>query len=234
MKYLLCIDAAVGNCSVALSGNGKPIDLKISDQKFKTAEIINLLVEDILLKNKIKLSDLSAIAITEGPGSYTGLRIVTSTAKGLCYGLQIPLITISTFNAMVEGIKTKYEKNNFDFYVPLINSRKDEVYISIFDGYNKEILSPTPYSLSSGIPNELISISNKSIIFFGDGVQKIEPYTVDLNNSHLLKNFYYSAEDISVISYKKYTNQEFSDLAYFEPNYLKPAFTTIPKRKSSI
>ena len=149
-----------------------------------------------------------------GPGSYTGLRIGVSTAKGLCYGLDIPLISVSTLKAMSSAMILKQQA---DLYCPMIDARRMEVYSAIFDVNNNRLRDIQADIIdSSSYKQEL----EKVMVFFGDGSEKAKDI-IRNKNAIFIPNFYPSAKYMGVLSYQKFTKSDFEDLAYFEPFYLK-------------
>tara|TARA_B100000482_G_scaffold5636_1_gene4684 strand:- start:19 stop:693 length:675 start_codon:yes stop_codon:yes gene_type:complete len=213
--YILNIETSTKACSIAIHKNGNLIALKeCVTENFSHSEKLLVFVEELIGNSQLKLVDISAIAVSMGPGSYTGLRIGVATAKGLCYGLNIPLISISTLKSMSLGMSLKIKA---DLFCPMIDARRMEVYSAFFDinnirkrGIQADILDSNSYK------NEL----KEKVIFFGDGSDKAKE-VIKNRNAIFIADFHPSANFIGMLSYQKFLNSDFEDLAYFEPFYLK-------------
>ena len=216
MAYILNIETATHICSVSLSKNGETIAIKESNEDKTHAELLTVFIEEILKENKIKSSSLTAIAVSEGPGSYTGLRIGVSVAKGLCYGLKIPLISVSTLEAMANGAKEKIDKDTL--LCPMIDARRMEVYTALFNNKLEIMDEVHPKIIDEDSFNSILS--KQSIFFFGTGANKCQT-TITHENAIFSENLFTSSEYMASLSYSKYKNNEFEDVAYFEPFYLK-------------
>ncbi len=225
MSYILNIETATHICSVALSKDGNTIDLIESHEDKTHAELLSVFIEQILQQNKIKTTDLSAIAVSEGPGSYTGLRIGVSVAKGLCYGLKIPLIAIPTLKAMANGAINNVKKDAL--LCPMIDARRMEVYTTIYNTDLNIISNIEAKIIDQNTFNDLL-LKNK-IVFFGTGSDKCKT-EIQNNNALFLKEFYISAQHMSNLSYNLFLKQDFKNTAYFEPFYLKE-FQAIKSQK---
>jgi tRNA threonylcarbamoyladenosine biosynthesis protein TsaB len=223
MSLILGIETATKICSVALSENGKLLASKEEGGAYSHSEKLTVFIQEILKQAGKNLKDLDAIAVSKGPGSYTGLRIGVSAAKGLCYGLEIPLISVSTLQAMAKG---KTEKNVL--FCPMIDARRMEVYTALFDENNKE-LAPISAKIidESSFDDQL---KENQIIFFGDGADKCEEVLGSNVNALFSKDGFPSAEYINQIALEKFSKQDFEDVAYFEPYYLKDFVATTPKK----
>jgi len=232
MSLILCIETATPVCSVALIRNGKIFSHKESSKKNSHSEVVTLFIDEILKENNLNYTDLNAIAVSKGPGSYTGLRIGVSTAKGLCYALDIPLIAINTLQSMSNGMANIYpEKNNFTenvLFCPMIDARRMEVYSAIYDMNNNEIRETKAEIIDENSFADYLS-QNK-MIFFGDGAEKCKNI-ISSPNAVFYDNLLPSAEYMASLSEKKFQNQKFEDVAYFEPFYLKDFIAGIPKVK---
>ena len=214
-KYILNIETSTKACSVALFKNEELVLFKESNtDNFSHSEKLLNFISEIIETSPINLSALDGVAISMGPGSYTGLRIGVSTAKGLCYGLDIPLISISTLKAMTFGV---IPKQKADLYCPMIDARRMEVYSAIFDANNNQIRDIQADIIdSTSYKKEL----EKTVAFFGDGSEKVKEI-IQNKNAIFISNFYPSAKYMGFLSYQKYLESDFEDLAYFEPFYLK-------------
>ena len=213
--YILNIETSTKACSVALHKNGELIVSREDvTTNFSHSEKLLKFISKLFSDAKLSLSDLDAIAVSMGPGSYTGLRIGVSTAKGLCYGLDIPLISISTLKAMSFGMALEIKA---DLYCPMIDARRMEVYSAFFDINNTEVRK-----IQADIINEnsYKKELEKKVVFFGDGSEKLIEKIKD-KNAIFVSDIHPSAKNMGLLSYQKFTKSLFEDLAYFEPFYLK-------------
>ncbi len=233
---ILSIETSTIACSVALSDGDKLLSIKESMIKNSHSSIITVFIKKVLDSAKKDFSDLKAVAVSKGPGSYTGLRIGVSAAKGIAYALNIPLIGISTLQAMAKTVSGKLlsETGNGklltgnELFCPMIDARRMEVYYALYDSDNKEFKSPVAEIITESTFTELLY--TYSIIFFGDGADKCKSVVNNLNAS-FIDDVYPSAKDMLEIAYEKYNNKEFENVAYFEPFYLKDFIANIPKVK---
>jgi tRNA threonylcarbamoyladenosine biosynthesis protein TsaB len=212
-SVILHIESATKVCSVAISSNGKLIDFKedASDQ-FMHGESLTLFIEELMLRNQLQMTDLAAVSVSSGPGSYTGLRIGVSTAKGLCYALNIPLIAIQTMESMAELGKEKYPNAQL---TPMIDARRMEVYCQIF---NSDL--STLKVLSADILDEETYTEYEPFVCFGDGAPKMQELWNNRNITFDLE-LLPSAKGQVLLAFEKFKNSDFEDLAYFAPFYLK-------------
>ena len=213
--YILNIETATKNCSVSIAENGTTLLCReIAEQGYSHAEKLHVFIEEILEECNLKAKDLSAIAISQGPGSYTGLRIGVSAAKGLCYALDIPLIAIDTLGSLARQVK-----ETDGFIIPMIDARRMEVYSAIFNGHEKarevqaEIITEESFGEIEG-----------KIYFVGDCNEKCKTVLTKENFIFLDGIIYPSAKEMSQISFEKYKKSDTVDVAYFEPFYLKDFF----------
>ena len=213
MSYILNIETATKNCSVSLAKNGETLICKeISEQGYSHAEKLHVFIDDIIKESAIAIADLQAIAVSQGPGSYTGLRIGVSSAKGLCYGLQIPLIAIDTLTTL--ALRVPQEDG---LIVPMIDARRMEVYSAIFNS-NKEMIREVQAEI---LTEESFINETKTIYFIGDSNEKAKSVLIKSNFIFLDDIKYPSAKEMASISYTKFLKEDFVDVAYFEPYYLK-------------
>lgn len=224
MALILCIETATKSCSVALVKEGVVLARReeVSD-RYSHAEQLTLFIEAVLQEQEKSMKDLAAVAVSKGPGSYTGLRIGVSTAKGLCYALDIPLMAISTLEAMAKGMQSKEVA---DLYCPMIDARRMEVYCALYaaEGQQSEIAAKV-------IDEDSFKdvLEKKSILFFGDGADKCQE-TIQHQNARFIEQLYPSATDMAVLASQAYAQQNFEDVAYFEPYYLKDFVAGKPKK----
>ena len=213
--YILNIETSTKACSVALHKNGELIVSREDvTSNFSHSEKLLKFISKLFSDAKLSLSDLDAIAVSMGPGSYTGLRIGVSTAKGLCYGLDIPLISISTLKAMSFGMALEIKA---DLYCPMIDARRMEVYSAFFDINNTEVRKIQADIIDE---NSYKKELEKKVVFFGDGSEKLIEKIKD-KNAIFVSDIHPSAKNMGLLSYQKFTKSLFEDLAYFEPFYLK-------------
>ena len=215
MSLILLIETSTKNCSVALADGGKLIALKEEvSEKYSHSEKLNYFIKTLFAKHKYDIKDIDAIAISKGPGSYTGLRIGVSTAKGLCYALDIPLIAISTLRAVAYGIS---QKQVAELYCPMIDARRMEVYNAFYDVANNEI---RPVQAEVINENSFQKELKSKVLFFGDGAQKCKEF-IKHPNARFIDGIYPSSQYMISIATSKFEDKIFEDIAYFEPYYLK-------------
>jgi tRNA threonylcarbamoyladenosine biosynthesis protein TsaB len=222
LEYILCIETSTTNCSVSLSKKGETLVLKEDyNNNYSHAERLHLFIEEVINEAKITTKDLSAIAISKGPGSYTGLRIGVSAAKGLCFALEIPLISVSTLEALADQIKI-----NEGIIITMLDARRMEVYSAVFDKHNNQIRETKAQVLDE---NSFKSYLNEGKVYFvGNGVQKSKE-VITHENAFFIENKLPSSENMSKIAYDKYKKSDIEDVAYFEPFYLKDFIALKPK-----
>lgn len=216
--YILHIETATKICSVALSNNGELLALKETDESnYVHGEVITLFIEDVLKQSGITVKQLNAVSVTSGPGSYTGLRIGVSTAKGICYALNIPLISVDAlYNLAVLARKN----NTYSSVCAMIDARRMEVFSTI---YNSDLLPVKP--ISADILDESSYQEYEPFIVVGDGARKMKESWSNRSIQFDLTTKS-SASGHTAIAIEKYNNKEFEDVAYFEPFYLKDFVST--------
>ena len=223
MSYILHIDSTTKVCSIALSKEDELIQLvELDSDGLAHSEKLHLFIEECLEKAALKPSDLSAISVSKGPGSYTGLRIGVSAAKGLCYGLNIPLIAIETLTAMAHSVASNVESDAT--LIPMIDARRVEVFCSIHQS------GTTTKSVHSRILDEepFDEITSEKVYYFGDGAEKAR--------EHLNATWKYlpepktTAKNLIPLAWEKFQNKDFEDVAYFEPSYHKDFKAGKPKK----
>jgi len=213
MSFILSIETATKNCSIALSKEGKTIALKeIANQNFSHAEKLHVFIEEILTENQITFKDLIALAVSKGPGSYTGLRIGVSSAKGLCYALNIPLISIDTLTSLARQIAVKE-----GVIVPMIDARRMEVYTAVFNPEFKMIKGVEALIVDKNSFSEIES----TVHLVGDGALKFKETLTNEKFKFYDDIIYPSANEMSELAFEKYKKSDFENVAYFEPYYLK-------------
>lgn len=224
---ILQIETATQVCSVAISQNGKTIALKELMASNIHASSLTLFIKEVMDMSGLQFSDLDAIAVSKGPGSYTGLRIGVSTAKGLCFALDRPLIGIETLKMMAEGF-TEQHPAYTGLVCSMIDARRMEVFTAVYD---KDLKYVTPVTAkiidAQSFENEL---SLNKITFIGDGALKCKDVLLHENALFSDLNFN-SAAHMSRLASEAYLSVQFEDVAYFEPFYLKDFVLTTPKKK---
>lgn len=223
MAFLLNIETSTTNCSVALSKNGEVYLLKEDNSaNYSHAERLHVYIDEVFKLAKIQPKDLSAIAVSQGPGSYTGLRIGVSAAKGLCFALGIPLIAIPTLEVLAHKVKIKE-----GYIVPMLDARRMEVYTAVYDHHYLSIESTSAKILEDYSLSEFLE--SNPVYFIGNATDKAK--TVIKHSNAIFLTEYPSAQQMCSLSFNKFQNQDFKDLAYFEPYYLKD-FIAIASNKN--
>jgi tRNA threonylcarbamoyladenosine biosynthesis protein TsaB len=221
MSLILQIETATTVCSVALAENGSVLAYKELEQRNVHAEVITVFIEEVLKTAGKKYRDLQAVAVSCGPGSYTGLRIGISIAKGLCYSLDIPLVAVETLEAMTCGMIALQASPGNDqvLFCPMIDARRMEVFTAVFDSEGHRIKPTSALIIDHSSFGDLLK-SNKLVIF-GDGAAKCSEVLGVIPNVEIISGFINSARFLTQKSAEKYKAQQFEDTAYFEPYYLK-------------
>lgn len=214
MAIILCLETATTNCSVAISVNGEVIGLReVNNKKHSHAEKLHVFIEELLKETLIEKHQLNAIAVSKGPGSYTGLRIGVSAAKGLSFALDIPLISIPTLQSLAKQVTCT------DCYiVPMIDARRMEVYSAVYDSKNNQVRKTQAEVLN--VDSFSNYLSDKKTIFLGDGAEKFKDLCQH-QNAHFLEDRFPSANDMGGLAEHKYKISDIEDVAYFEPYYFK-------------
>jgi tRNA threonylcarbamoyladenosine biosynthesis protein TsaB len=218
MIYLLHLETATKVCSVALSCNGERIALREeSTQEYSHSEKLTIFIQEVIKEAGITLQNLHGVSVASGPGSYTGLRIGVSTAKGLCFALDIPLISVDALVSMAKIAQKKYPEQTL---CPLIDARRMEVYCGIYSS-DLTLLKP----ISADIMDENSYAEFEPFVYFGDGAEKLSSIW---DSRKCLFDTSIRASAIGQIetAYKKFLSNELEDVAYFEPFYLKDFVST--------
>lgn len=233
MALILLLESSTEVCSVALSSDGKLVDLKETTEGMNHSRLLTVYTEEILSKHKLEATELDAVAVSKGPGSYTGLRIGVSAAKGICYAAQLPFIAVGTLDAMAAYLIKNPNEYNIEttpstLLCPMIDARRMEVYSAIYDVTGKMI---QPISANIINKNSFAELFNTSkIIFFGNGAAKCKE-VITHQNAIFAGPEKASARFMGELAENLYTKKAFEDVAYFEPFYLKDFIATIPKNK---
>lgn len=229
MALILAIDTSTKVCSVALHQDGVEIGHQAYHLQKSHSSLLPVIIKQLIENVDLKLSDLQAVAISAGPGSYTGLRIGTSTAKGLCFGLNIPLISYDSLDAMYESVKGMV--NNEALICPMIDARRMEVYCNLRSTFGEHIWLSAPVILEE---NTFDDFKNDQIILVGNGAEKCVDFYAQSSNISYLPDSYPAAFAVGKLIEENFNAQNFEDLVYFEPEYLKEYRTKLPKDKLSL
>ncbi len=223
MSFILNIETATKNCSVSIAKNGETILCKeIAEEGYSHAEKLHVFIEEVIAESGVSIQDLNAVAVSQGPGSYTGLRIGVSAAKGLCYALNIPLIAVDTLQTLASKAKISEGK-----IVPMLDARRMEVYSEIFNA-DLEVERTIQAEI---ITEDSFASYKETLYFVGDCAEKCKSVLTKDNFVFLEEIKYPSANEMSKISYDKYQKSDTVDVAYFEPYYLKDFMMTLPKKQ---
>lgn len=231
MALILNLETATQVCSVVLAKDGVLLAKRELNEKNVHAEVLTLFVEEVVAEAGLKLQDLDAVAVSKGPGSYTGLRISVSTAKGLCYGLDKPLISVGTLESLASYASQKlvnFVTPGHQIY-PMIDARRMEVYTAQFSSDLKQLSDVAPLILDENSFSDLDK--NQKLIFVGDGSSKTKELFADKHQIEIHDEILCSAQGMIQIAEEKFHNADFEDIAYFEPFYLKEFIAGIPKVK---
>jgi len=224
LALILNLETATTNCSVSLSKNGETIALKEdNDKSYSHAERLHVYIDDVLKQANIDSNELDAIAVSKGPGSYTGLRIGVSAAKGLCFALEKPLISIPTLASLSHQVKI-----DNGIIVSMLDARRMEVYSAIYDSDYKEIRDTQAQILDATSFKDYLE--KGKVYFIGNGVDKTKNL-ITHSNAIFIEGRLPSAKEMSLLTYIKYKAKNFEDVAYFEPYYLKDFVALKPKSK---
>jgi len=228
---ILCLETATNLCSVALCDNDGVVSLRESDESKSHASMLTVFIEEIFKHNGIRARDLSAVAVSKGPGSYTGLRIGVSVAKGIAYAATIPLIATETTLSMFWGIRDNHsfgtESDANSLFCPMLDARRMEVYYAIYDSKGNKIKE-----ISAEVINETSFVNipqSQKIIFFGDGALKCRE-VINRKNALFATDFSISASHMYKPVLNAYNDHKFENVAYFEPLYLKDFITSRPRK----
>ncbi|WP_343669446.1 tRNA (adenosine(37)-N6)-threonylcarbamoyltransferase complex dimerization subunit type 1 TsaB [Chitinophaga sp.] len=225
MALILNIDTATNIGSVCISKNGQVLQTLVNDQQHDHAATMTLFIQQLMQEHQVTPAQLDVIAVSAGPGSYTGLRVGVATAKGLCYAWEKPLIAVSTLQQMTAGILSQTNDESA-LYAPMLDARRMEVYTAVYTAKLDEILAPQALILTP--ESYATQLADRKIYFFGNGSDKWQqllgqhphatflPYT--LNAAHMVQ-----------LAEKAFEKGTFEDVAYFSPFYLKPFHSTMKK-----
>lgn len=227
MATILQLETATQVCSAAISINGETVALKEQMASNIHAGSLTLFIKEVMDIAALQFTDLDAVAVSKGPGSYTGLRIGVSTAKGLCFALDLPLIGIDTLQMMADGFLTQQE-NYKGLTCAMIDARRMEVFTALFDAAlnysgDTEAKIIDEHSFSD-------ALTAGKVTFIGDGALKCAA-VIQHPNAVFSDHNFNSAANMSKLAFKAFSVADFEDVAYFEPFYLKDFVLTTPKKK---
>lgn len=224
MAFILNIETATKNCSVSLTENGKILALKESnDGNYSHAEKLHPFIQDVFKEANLSIDKIDAVAVSKGPGSYTGLRIGVSAAKGLCFAKNKPLISINTLGSLANTVTV-----NSGFIVPMLDARRMEVYSAVYNANHQQIRAIKAEIIDENSFSEYLSEDN--VYFVGDGAEKCKEI-IKSKNAVFIDATFPSAKEMAMLSYDKYKISDIEDVAYFEPFYLKDFVVTVQKKK---
>lgn len=219
MSVILCIETATDVCSVCVSNDGKVVSIREVHQGKTHAEVLTSFVGECIDEANVGLRDIDAVAVSKGPGSFTGLRIGVATAKGLCYSLDKPLIAVNTLLSMA-ALKVQSASYDNRVMVPMIDARRMEVYTGAYDSELNNISKVDAVVLSSDTFKEITAKHGK-LVLFGDGAKKAKKIYEGNDQIVFDDALFPSSAGIALVATQLLNNQTFEDLAYFEPFYLK-------------
>lgn len=225
MTHILCLETATTNCSVALSINGEVVAMQEDNAlKYSHAERLHVFIKEVLEEASITKDQLQAIAVSKGPGSYTGLRIGVSAAKGLCAALDVPLISVDTLGAL----SRKLTVNDGELIIPMLDARRMEVYSAVYDNSGNSIRETQAQILDE---TSFIEYLDKGVVhFIGNGVEKFKEICEHPNARFVLEELP-SSMQMAALAQEKFNANDLEDVAYFEPYYLKDFIAGKPKAK---
>jgi tRNA threonylcarbamoyladenosine biosynthesis protein TsaB len=229
MKLVLSLETSSPICSVALHNTETSHLVGQSELRLEKSHSTHLtvLIEQLISNTGHTLRDLAAVAVSDGPGSYTGLRIGAAAAKGLCFALDVPLVAVGTLPALAHQVATRTPRAAAYLYAPMLDARRQEVYTALYRADGSELIAPAPLILT---PEALAEqLTHYSVLFFGSGAAKFQPLVRTNSNAVFLTDVQPSAVSVGELALGAYQHQEFKDVAYYEPFYLKEVHTTTPK-----
>lgn len=226
MSTILSIETATKTCSIALHQDGTLLGLQEVHLDKSHSSLLHVMIDNLLQHCELDRSQLDAVAVSVGPGSYTGLRIGVSAVKGISYALDIPVITVNTLKAMAYGMRRQNLANAW--VCPMLDARRMEVYCLLQNENGEIIWDSRPLVVDEGSFQP--ELEQHTIVFFGNGSDKCRPLLKPHSNAYFVKDIHPSARWIGELAQRKFDKQEFEDLAYFVPFYLKEYRTTQPKK----
>jgi tRNA threonylcarbamoyladenosine biosynthesis protein TsaB len=231
MALILCIETATEVCSVALFRDGQPAGIRESSARNVHSAMLTTFIDELFRDSGLMMNELDAVAVSMGPGSYTGLRIGVATAKGLCYAVDKPLISVSTLQAMARGLNDNLQvtSDGGALVCPMIDARRMEVYSALYDMKEIEVREVRAEIIDENSFAEFLAM--QPVLFGGDGADKCKSMLGDHPNARFVDGFRSSARFMAALAEKKFSAGQFENLAYFEPFYLKDFVAGKPRVK---
>lgn len=226
MAVILSIETSTSVCSVSLSKDGVSVAEKMDFEGPSHASLLNIFIDEMLEYASTNQLKIDAVAVSCGPGSYTGLRIGVSTAKGLCYGFGVPLIGINTLEIMANTVKAQVESNAL--LCPMIDARRMEVYAAFYNTAGECVKQTSADIIDENSYLELLD--KQAVYFFGNGADKCKS-TITNANANFIADIHPLAKNMAILAQASFEANKFEDVAYFEPFYLKEFIATTPKNK---
>lgn len=231
MAIILHIETATAVCSVAIAQDGHIVLEKTLEEEREHARLLTVTIDDLMKESGYIYNQLDAIAVSKGPGSYTGLRIGVATAKGLCYSLDIPLIAVDTLYSMAFCARRQWKEEGRKLhdkllFIPMIDARRMEVYTAAFDA---ELIEMEPVKALILEPGSFDRWKDYELVFFGDGAGKYSGLINTLLNRDFFEGFKFSSSGLVEKASELYDKSAFEDVAYFEPFYLKDFIAGVKK-----
>lgn len=226
MGLIINIETSSAVCSVCLANDGTVMDYREDRTKNSHARVLNLLIEDLLKSNGTSFNNVDAFAVSAGPGSYTGLRIGVSAAKGFCYALGKPLIGVPTLLTLASAIKQ--QQPQAQYIMPIIDARREDAYAAVYDNILNEVLPTAMYTLTEELQQQLQALGN--IVIGGDCIEKCKT-AYPHSNFNYVEGIECNARLLAPFAEQQYNAQAFADLAYFEPLYINEPTVKLPKKK---
>jgi tRNA threonylcarbamoyladenosine biosynthesis protein TsaB len=225
LALILNIDTSTETASVSLANDGNEIGRSVNVTQKDHASWLHEAIRKLIHQNDVELKMLQAVAVTSGPGSYTGIRVGMASAKGFAYALSIPLITINTLKVMAWSMRAFIKKDgkygDEIAYCPMIDARRDEIFTAVYDHELNELMPPGPVKLDENFFTEILT--QRRVLFFGNGSNKWKPV---LNNANaMFRDWDYAYFNLAYLSWQSYQFRAYADLAYVEPDYLKEFHT---------
>jgi len=219
--YRIYLETSGAICSVALYNGSDLLSLKETEREKSHASLITVFISELLEGHNLRMDQINHVVISEGPGSYTGLRVGYSTAKGICYAMNIPLVSVNSLEALAFGLSEIYEQQDV-LYCPIVDARRMEVFCALYDSNGKVVKPPEAIILDEKFNSEYLP-RDKKVIFGGSGVEKLK------ENFHNASSIYNldikpSARLLHRSASKKIENKIYESLAYAEPFYLKSVY----------
>lgn len=224
MPIILNIETSTDICSICLSQDGAVTAIRETERSYSHSEVIAVFIEECVKEAELKMQDIDAVSVSQGPGSYTALRIGAATAKGICFALSIPLISVGTLDALKNSVIE--QAGNNDLIIPMIDARRKEVYRSVYDSTGNIIAAVEPIILDS---NTFIEYNQYDrLLFCGDGVAKSKDILGIKNGSFFDEEC--SSRHMITHSEEKFAKNLYEDISYFEPFYYKGPNITVQKK----